>query len=216
MNINDNINNNRKNSQIIPNNHKKACITIKNTFINLNIDTGFILSSSIDKKRKPKKINSKHGTNNSISQINNNHIYGFDSKYNKYATNAINEEIDNINKRTNEINPKFMNINDNYNVFSLNDDNDSNNNMEIINKNLNYQKIYVYGDKSQYKKNLKTNNNIKFNKIDKIKINNKMNYNIDKRHNKYKSMKLDDYYNEKNKKKDLKEIYINNNENSLY
>ena len=73
--------------------------------------------------------------------------------------------------------------------------------MEIINKNSNYQKIYVYGDKGRYKKNLKTNNNIKFNKIDKIKINNKMNYNIDKRQNKYKSMKLDDYYNEKKKKR---------------
>ena len=43
-----------------------------------------------------------------------------------------------------------------------------------------------------------------------------MNYNIDKRHNIYNSMKLDDYYNEKNKKKNLKEIYTNNNENSLY
>ena len=74
MNINDNINNNRKNSQIISNNRKKATVTIKNTFINLNIDSGFILSSSIDKKRKPKNINLKHGTNNSISQINNNHI----------------------------------------------------------------------------------------------------------------------------------------------
>ena len=216
MNINDSINNNRKNSQIMSNNHKKTCVTIKNTFINLNIDTGFILSSSIDKKRKPKKINSKHGTNNSTSQINNNHIYGFDSRYNKYVTNPMNEEIDNINKRINEINPKSMDINDNYNVFSINDDNDSNNNLKIINKNSNYQKIYVYGDKIRYKKNLKTYNNIKFNKDDKIKNNSKMNYNIDKRHNKYKSMKLDDYYNEKKKKKNLREININNNENSLY
>ena len=216
MNINNTANNNRKNSQIISNNFKKPCVTIKNTFINLNIDTGFILSSSIDKKRKPKKINSKRGTNNSISQINNNHIYGLDSKYNKYLTNVTNGEIDSINRSTNENNPKSININENYNLFSLNDDNDPNNNLEIINKNSNFQKIYVYGDKSGYKKNLKSNN-LKVNKNEKNKINNNINCNSDKRHTKFESMKLSDYYNLKNKKqKDLKEIYINNNENSLY
>ena len=215
MNINSN--NNRKNSQLISNNNKKPLVTIKNTFINLNIDTGFILSSSIDKKRKPKNINSKRATNNSISQINNNHIYDLDSKYNKYLTNVTNDEIDNINKSTNENYPiKTKTINGNYNIFSLNDDNDSNNNLEIINKNPNYQKIYMYGVKSGFKKNLKINNNIKDSKNDNSKLNNRtVNNTNDKRHAKYKSMKLDDYLSVKNRKKEFKDIYINNNENAF-
>ena len=201
--------NNRKSSQVIQGNNKKPCVTIKNTVINLNIDTGIILSS-IDKKRKAKKINSKRGTNNSISQINNNNqIYNLDSKYNKYLAN---DEIDHLNRSTNENYPlktKSINLNENYNLISLNED-IANNNIEIINKNSNFQKIYVYGDKSSYKKNLKTNN-IKETKNDNNKQNtNNMNSN-DKKHGKYKSMKLDDYYSMKGKKKESKDMFINNN-----
>ena len=204
-------NSNRKSSQVIQNNNnnnKKPCVTIKNTVINLNIDTGIILSS-IDKKRKAKKINSKRGTNNSISQINNNQIYNLDSKYNKYLTN---DEIDHLNRSTNENYPlktKSIKMNENYNLISLNDD-IANNNIEIINKNSNFQKIYVYGDKTSYKKNLKPNN-AKENKNDNNKSNTK-NASSDKRHGKFKSMKLDDYYSMKGRKREEKDTFIDNNE----
>ena len=210
---------NKKNNQIIPNsNNKKPCVTIKNTVINLNIDTGIILSSSIDKKRKAKQTKSNRGNNNSISQISNNRIYGLEPKYNNILAN---ESLDKINhSSTNEnfpIKTKSININDNnynYNLFSLNDEIDSNNNFEIIKKGSNFQKIYVYDDKNSYKKNVKTNN-IKDNKVNNSKINNKSininnNEKNEKSHIKYKSMKLDDYYDIKNKKKDL-----NMNENSF-
>ena len=197
------------------NNNKKPCVTIKNTVINLNIDTGIILSSSIDKKRKAKQNKSNRGANNSISQINNNRIYGLDTKYNNILAN---DSLDKINhSSTNEnfpIKTKSININDNnYNLFSLNDEVDSNNNFEIIKKNSNFQKIYVYNDKNSYKKNLKANN-IKDNKNNNnSKLNNKImggNEKNEKSHIQYKSMKLDDYYNLKAKKKDL-----NTNENSF-
>ena len=211
--LNKKINPIRKSSQIT--NNKKPNVTIKSTVINLNIDTGIILSS-VDRKSKPKKINSKRGGNNSISQINNNQIYGLDSKYNNYLAN---EAIGINHSNTNENFPlktKSININDNnYNLISLNDDNDSNYNLEVINKNSNFQKIYVYGEKSAYKKNKKPINikeKDKFNDISKI--NNKTTTN-DKRHIKYKSMKLDDDYGVKGRKRDLKNIYVNANDNSF-
>ena len=207
--LNKKINPIRKNSQIT---NKKPNVTIKSTVINLNIDTGIILSS-VDRKRKPKKINSKRGTNNSISQINNNQIYGLDTKFNNYLTN---EAIAINHSNTNEnfpIKTKSININDNYNLLSINDDNDSNYNYEIINKNSNFQKIYVYGEKNAYKKNIKANN-MKDKSNDNSKINNKTTI-TDKRHIKYKSMKFDDEYGIKKRKRDLKNIYINANDNSF-
>ena len=61
----------RKKSQVTNiHNKKKPFVTIKNTVINFNIETGFILAS-IDKKRKAKKNNSKKGAHNSVSKISN-------------------------------------------------------------------------------------------------------------------------------------------------
>ena len=74
----------------------------------------------------------------------------------------------------------------------------------------------MYGVKSGFKKNLKINNNIKDSKNDNSKLNNRtVNNTNDKRHAKYKSMKLDDYLSVKNRKKEFKDIYINNNENAF-
>ena len=205
----------RKKSQVITNNmHKKnPYVTIKNTVINFNIDTGIILAS-LDKKRKSKKNNSKRGAHNSVSRINNKRLYDLAVKYNNHF--LTNETIAKINhSNTNEnfpIKKSPINVNNTYNSISLNEDIDSNNHYDIIKRNSNYQKIYDYGDKGGEKRNIRTNN-IKDNKNENRHLNKSVN-NRDKWHMKYKSMKLEDFY-KKGKKTDSKNIYINNNENSI-
>ena len=221
-NTNNNINKkhtNRKNSQIISSNvsnYKKPSVTIKNTVINLNIDTGFILSS-VGKKRRTKKINSKRANNNSVSHINNKHLIGLEPKYNNYLTNTTIANINHSNTNENfPIKTKSININDNFNLISLNEDADSNN-LNPINKNSNYQKIYIYGEKTAYKKNMKSNH-IKDYKNDNNnyhKVSNNSTSIRDKKHMKYKSMKLDEFYEIKGRKKVPKNNYINTNETSF-
>ena len=207
---------NSKKSQVISSNlnKKNQFVTIKNTVINFNIDTGFILAS-IDKKRKSKKNNLKNNIYDSVNLLNNKKLYDLAVKYNNHF--ITNRTIGNINhSNTNEnfpVKKKVININNTCNSLSLNEDLDLNKKFDIIKKNNNYQKIYIYDDsKSREKKNIKLNY-IKDEKNDNKKINNKsVNYR-NKGHNKFRSMKLDDFYGIKGRKKDSKNIYIYTNEN---
>ena len=204
----------RKKSQVTNiHNKKKPFVTIKNTVINFNIETGFILAP-LDKKRKAKKNNSKKGAHNSVSKINNKRLYDLAVKYNNHF--LTNETIANINhSNTNEnlsIKTKEINVNNTYNTLPLNEDNNSVQNFDIVKKNTNYQKVYLHDEKEQEKKNVRTNR-LKDNKNEKNRINNRSVNLRDKRHMKYRSMKLDDFYGVKGKKKDSKNIYINTNEN---
>jgi hypothetical protein len=204
----------RKKSQVTNiHNKKKPFVTIKNTVINFNIETGFILAS-IDKKRKAKKNNSKKGAHNSVSKINNKRLYDLAVKYNNHF--LTNENISNINhSNTNEnlsIKKKEVNANNTYNTLPLNEDNNSIQNFDIVKKSTNYQKLYLHDEKGQEKKDARTNR-LKENKHERNRINNRSVNLRDKRHIKYRSMKLDDFYGLKSKKKDSKNIYINTNDN---
>ena len=178
--------NNRKNSQINSNNIKKPSFTIKNTVINVNIDAGLILST-IQKNRKAKK-NSKRGANNSISQINNNHLYELN---NNYLTQGTITSINHSNTNENIPTKKSININDNYNIFPLYENTGSNDNYKNINKNSDFQKIYIY-DENNDESNIE-NKNKKENKIKNNSINNKSLNIKNKKHMKYKSMKLEEF-----------------------
>ena len=205
----------RKSGQMISNNNKKPIVTIKNTVINVNIDTGIILSS-VDKKRKKRKLNSKRGNNNSISHINKQNLMALDTKYNDYLTSATIAKISHSNTNENfPIKTKSINVNDNLNLLSLNEEADSNNNFSI-NKNSNFQKIYIYGEKTASKRKHRAIN-IKESKNDNDKkTHNNNSSNHGKRHMKYKSMKIDEFYEIKDKKKDPKNIFFNTNEASFH
>ena len=212
--LNKRINPYRKKSQVTNiHNKKKPFVTIKNTVINFNFDTGIILAS-IDKKRKAKKNNLKRGAHNSVSKISNKRLYDLAVKYNNHFLS--NEAIANINhSNTNEnlsIKNKEINANNTYNTLPLNEDNNSNTNFDIIKKNTNYHKIYIHDEKGNDKTNMRTNNHLKDNKDEKDRMKNRSINHRDKRHIKYRSMKLDDFYGMKDNKKDSKNIYINTNE----
>ena len=188
----------KKSGQMISNtanNYKKPTFTIKNTVINVNIDTGIILSS-VDKRKKERKINAKRIGNNSISHINNKNLVGLETKYNDYLANATLAKINHSNTNENfPIKTKSININDNFNLLSFNEDVDPNNNYSI-NKNTNFKKFYIYGEKTASKKKQR-GNNIKESRNDNNKINNNNSVNRGRKHMKYKSMKLDDFYENK-------------------
>ena len=205
-----------KKSQIITSNlnKKSQFVTIKNTVINFNIDTGFILAS-IDKKRKSKKNNPNNNIYNSVHSLNNKKLYDLAVKYNNHF--ITNSAIGNINhSNTNEnfpIKKKVINTNNTCNSLSLNEDLDLNKKFDIIKKNNNYQKIYIYDDNKSREKKKNKLNYIKDEKNENKKINNKsVNYR-NKGHNKFRNMKLDDFYGIKGRKKDSKNIYIYTNEN---
>ena len=189
-------------------------VTIKNTVINFNIDTRFILAS-IDKKRKAKKKNQKTNIYNSVNSLNNKKLYDLAVKYNNHF--ITNSAIGNINhSNTNEnfpVKKKVINTNTTSNSLSLNEDLNLNQKFDIIKKNNNYQKIYIYdNNKSKEKKNIKLCH-IKDEKNENKTINNKsVNYR-NKGNNKFRSMKLDDFYGIKGGKNDSKNNYIYTNEN---
>ena len=195
-------------------NKKKPIVTIKNTVINFNFDTGIILAS-IDKKRKAKKNNSKRGAHNSVSKINNKRLYDLAAKYNNHF--LTNDAIANINhSNTNEnlsIKKKEINANNTYNTLPLNEDNNLSTNFDIIKKNTNYHKIYIHDERGNDKKNMRTNNHLNYNKNEKGSMKNRSVNLRDKRHIKNRSMKIEDFYGIKDKKKEPKNIYINSNEN---
>ena len=214
--LNKRINPYRKKSQVTNiHNKKKPFVTIKNTVINFNFDTGIILAS-IDKKRKAKKNNLKRGAHNSVSKISNKRLYDLAVKYNNHF--LTNEAISNINHcNTNEnlsIKKKDINDNNTYNTLPLNEDEDknSNTNFDIIQRNTNYHKIYIHDEESNDKKNMRINNHLKDKKNEKGRMKNRSVNHRDKRHIKYRSMKLEDFYGMKDNKKDSKNMYINSNE----
>ena len=169
--------------------------------------------ASLDKKRKLKKNKPKKGTHNSISTINNKKLYDLAAKYNNHF--LTNNTIANINhSNTNEnfpVSNKVINSNITIDSLSINDK-DLNKDFDIIKKNNNYQKMYINDNKGGEKKNIRANK-IKDNKNENHQEHNRSANNRYKRHAKYKSMKLDDYYGIKGRKKDSKNIYINTNEN---
>jgi len=205
-----------KKSQVITSNlnKKNQFVTIKNTVINFNIDTGFILAS-IDKKRKSKKNNPKNNIYNSVHSLNNKKLYDLAVKYNNhFITNSAISHINHSNTNDNfQVKKKVINTNNTFNSLSLNEDSDLSKKYDIIKKSNNYQKIYIYdNNKSQEKKNIKLNY-IKDEKNEKKKKNKKsVNYS-NKGHNQCRSMKLDDFFGIKERKKDSKNIYIYTNEN---
>ena len=195
----------RKNPyQIVKNNEnslgkKNQQVTIRNTVINFNmIDTGIILPS-VKNLKNGKKINSIYNTNtnNSISLKPNkkfskditslNAMNTINNFGNYHSINPLNQE----NKYNNTIN-KFSNINTETNkINSLSSFN------KLVNKMKNKQKL----NKIHFNNlNNNNNNNIKFND------------NLNKIHNKFRSMKLNDYFKtSKIDKKNLEISGINNN-----
>ena len=192
------VNNNIKNKnskQIISHLDKKPNVTIKNTVINLNIDTGFIIHS-FDKRDKIKPINSSRPNNYLINEIDdNNNRYLNKNKNNNYLNHErIPTSI--IHHNTNE--NQFQVINTENNLLT------ENNNISGVNKIISRKKI-AYNDG----KNLKINNE-KMN--EKNFLNKSMNNNI-KRHIKYKSMKLEENGANKLYKKGVNNLYLKTNEN---
>ena len=188
------VNNNIKiknNKNIISHIDKKPNVTIKNTVINLNIDTGFIIHS-FDKRDKIKSINSSRPNNYLINEIDdNNNRYLHKNKNNNYLNQErISTNI--IHHNTNE--NQFQVINTENNILT------ENNNISGVNKTISKKKIIYKDDK-----NLKINNEKNF-------LNKSMNNNI-KRHIKYKSMKLEDKGSNKFYKKDINHLYLKTNEN---
>ena len=192
-----NIENDIINKKVSAKNDKKPCVTIKNTVINLNIDTGFIINP-FNKTDKIKQINSKNISNYSIREMQDN-IKSYDIQ-NKNNNNYIKNEK-NISHwshhNTNE--NMFQTLNENYNnLLPLNDD--------INNVNNKFEKnIITFNDRNQNKID---NNTINGNRTLNKSIKNKI-----KKHIKLNSMKIDEHLWNKFNKNDAKNLYLRTNEN---
>ena len=192
-----NIENDIINKKVSAKKDKKPCVTIKNTVINLNIDTGFIINP-FNKTDKIKQINSKNISNYSIREMQDN-IKGYDIQ-NKNNNNYIKNEK-NISHwshhNTNE--NMFQILNENYNnLLPLNDD--------INNVNNKFEKnIITFNDRNQNKID---NNTINGNRTLNKSIKNKI-----KKHIKLNSMKIDEHLWNKFNKNDAKNLYLRTNEN---
>ena len=156
-------NNNEK--KINLNRHKKQSVTIKNTVINLNIDTGYIIQP-FDKIEKIKQINPSKVSNYLISEISENNRYIHINK-NKNYINKEKINSNNIYQDKNKRQYKTSNINNN--LLNINVENNED---KIISK-----KFVTYRD----------DKNIKMDEINDL--NKSLNNNINK-HIKFKSMKL--------------------------
>ena len=156
-------NNNEK--KINLNRQKKASVTIKNTVINLNIDTGYIIQP-FDKMEKIKQINPSKVSNYLISEISENNRYIHINK-NKNYINKEKINSNNIYQDKNKRQYKTSNINNN--LLNINVENNED---KIISK-----KFVTYRD----------DKNIKMDEINDL--NKSLNNNINK-HIKFKSMKL--------------------------
>ena len=194
----------RKNPYQMKNNEnlskKNQQVTIRNTVINFNmIDTGIILPS-VKNVKNSKKINSTYNTNpnNSISlkpkkkyskDITTLNAMNTLNNFGNYQSiNTLNQE----NKYNNTIN-KFSNINTETNKMnSLSSFN------RLVNKMKNKQKLNKIKFKNLNINNIKNTNT------------NTNNTNLDKIHNKFKSMKLNDYFKTGSEKKNLETSGINN------
>ena len=160
------ISNINKNSQkILKKNKKKPCVTIRNTVINFNmIDTGLFLESLNKKKKEKKRIISEIAQNNSVSKLQNNHLFRLCNKFNSNLIHNINNS--NIHGDI-SIKTKTINVNSNSNL---------NFNGEKVMKNFKKNKIFTnnFNDKYHIKFNsmrLEDINGLKKKKKNIIKIN---------------------------------------------
>ena len=147
------------------NRNKKPNVTIKNTVINLNIDTGFIIHP-FNKGEKIKQINQSKINDYLMSEISENNRYIHINKNKNYInkekikTNIIHHDINETRWKTSKIDNNLFNANEN-----INDE-------KIISK-----KLIVYRENKRMKM------------IEGKNLNKTMNNNINK-HTKLKSMKL--------------------------
>jgi hypothetical protein len=216
----------RKNPYLIINNNKKnnQQVTIRNTVINFNmIDTEIILPS-FKKIKNGKKFNSTYNTNTAMRRPNkknsreiSNEIKTYNTLSNIDAFNNLNK-INNIeNKYNNTIN-RFSHLN-NLNGYLTKDNKLYNNINEYSNMNNSNKKINSISSFNKLVNNMKITQ--KYNKIQFNNYNiNNTNTNIDefkdKNHNKFKSMKFNEYFKtNKINRKNLEISGINNINNNL-
>ena len=185
-----NIERNKNNKKILTNNDKKPCVTIKNTVINLNIDTGIIINP-FDKNEKIKSINSKKISNYSISYERPNK-----NNNNNYIKNE--KTISNISHHNTNEKP-FQTINEHNKLLTLNEEINSSN--RKLGKN-----IRVFKERNQMK--IDNSNIINSNRIPNKSMNSKF-----KKHMKYNSVKIDENMWNKLNNKDSKNLYLKTNEN---
>ena len=179
----------------ISNINKNPSVTIKNTVINLNIDTGIIIHP-FDKRDKIKQINSNK-VQNYLTNKNHDNLDKYEQSISKNNNIKKGKKIANMSHHNTNENP-FQNIDTNDNLLTL--INDTNNICKKIKK-----KIIIFKDKNDVNmNNLKRTNN-------KI-LNQSMNNNI-KKHMKYNSMKLEENLRNKINKKKEKNIFLQTNEN---
>ena len=193
QNANNNNTKYKKKKNIISSLDKKPCFTIKNTVINLNIDTGFIIHP-LDKKEKIKQENSNKSNNYLIKNFD-------DSNNIKYEQSNKNHHY--INKE--RIAKNIIHHNTNENQFQT--VNNDNNNILLLKDNF-------IGVKKKISNKMIANRDKRFSKIDENQIFNKSLNNDIKRHIKFKSMKLDEISGKKyNKKKITNLLYLKTNQN---
>ena len=192
------INDIRKDKSIkknISNINKNPNVTIKNTVINLNIDTGIIIHP-FDKRDKIRQINSNRAQNYSIHTIQDN-LEKYDQINSNNNNLKIGKKISNISHHNTNENP-FQNRDTNNNLLTINNDTNS------IGKKIK-NKILVIKEKNDFNAdNLKRMNNNSLNKS--------MNNNI-KKHMKFNSMKLEENLWNQFNKKQARNLYLKTNEN---
>ena len=193
QNANNNNNNTKykKKKNIISSLDKKPCFTIKNTVINLNIDTGFIIHP-LDKKEKIKQENSNKSNNYLIKNFDdNNNIKYEQSNKNHHYINKERIAKNIIHHNTNE--NQFQTVNNDNNILLLKDN--------------------FVGVKKKISNKMIANRDKRFSKIDENQIFNKSLNNDIKRHIKFKSMKLDEISGKKYNKKKITNLYLKTNQN---
>ena len=192
------INDIRKDKSIkknISNINKNPNVTIKNTVINLNIDTGIIIHP-FDKRDKIRQINSNRAQNQTINTIQDN-LEKYDQINSNNNNFKIGKKISNISHHNTNENP-FQNRDTNNNLLIINNDTNS------IGKKIK-NKILVFKEKNDFNAdNLKRMNNNSLNKS--------MNNNI-KKHMKFNSMKLEENLWNQFNKKQARNLYLKTNEN---
>jgi hypothetical protein len=198
---------------------KNQQVTIRNTVINFNmIDTGIILP--MKKIKNEKKINNTYNTNISLpSKLNKKQIRETTNDIGNYTTlNTIDNirslnTINNENRYNNAMN-KFSHINNNYSKPLISYTNNSNNRNTYINTNNQNKKKNSVTTFSKLVNTMK--NNQKYNKIQFNNLDKNTNYLNEKIHNKYQSMKFNDYFQKKNiKRKNIEISGINNKYNNI-
>jgi hypothetical protein len=198
---------------------KNQQVTIRNTVINFNmIDTGIILP--MKKIKNEKKINNTYNTNISLpSKLNKKQIRETTNDIGNYTTlNTIDNirslnTINNENRYNNAMN-KFSHINNNYSKPLISYTNNSNNRNTYINTNNQNKKKNSVTTFSKLVNTMK--NNQKYNKIQFNNFDKNTNYLNEKIHNKYQSMKFNDYFQKKNiKRKNIEISGINNKYNNI-